>query len=282
MKVQGKVILVTGGGNGLGRELVLELLRRGAYVAAVDINEEGLGETAKLAALEGLLPEASGESESERRLSSHVVNITDKEAVDRLPEEVMAVHGQIDGVVNNAGIIQPFVAVNDLEFDTINKVMQVNFFGTLFMTKAFLPHLLERDEAHLVNVASMGGFFPVPGQTIYGSSKAAVKLLTEGLYTELLDTNVAVTLVLPGGMSTNITKNSGVKMNAKMEEMQKTSGNSVLSATKAAEIIINGMERGRYRILVGSDAKVMSFLYRLFPGLAPRLFSKFMKDKLMG
>lgn len=112
-------------------------------------------------------------------------------------------HGKVDGIINNAGIIHPFLKVNELEYDKIKLVMDINFYGTLYMVKSFLPYLLKRPVAHIANVSSMGGFLPVPGQTIYGASKAAVKLLTEGLRAELKDTNVKVTLVFPGGVSTN-------------------------------------------------------------------------------
>jgi len=177
MKVQNKVVLVTGGGNGMGRELVLNLLSRGASVAAVDINETALQKTVELAG-----------SKSDN-LSTHIVNITNKDAVAALPEQIIAKHGAIDGIINNAGIIQPFERIKDLDYAVIERVLNVNFFGTLYMTKEFLPHLLKRPEAHITNISSMGGFLPVPGQTVYGASKAAVKLFTEGLRSELLNTS---------------------------------------------------------------------------------------------
>ncbi|MGD9147683.1 MAG: SDR family oxidoreductase, partial [Anaerolineae bacterium] len=170
MKVQDKVIVVTGGGSGIGRELVLNLLSTGASVAAVDINESALQETLELA------------GDKSVKLSTHVVDITHKDAVAKLPEQAISEHGAVDGLINNAGIIQPFFRVGDLDYAAIERVMNVNFFGTLYVTKAFIPHLLERPEAHIVNVSSMGGFLPVPGQSVYGASKAAVKLLTEGLH----------------------------------------------------------------------------------------------------
>src|SRR4029077_20400389 len=125
------------------------------------------------------------------------------------------------------------------------RVMNINFYGTLYMIKTFLPHLLTRPEAHIVNISSMGGLLPVPGQTIYGASKAAVKLLTEGLNSELSNTNVKVTVVFPGAVNTNITKNSGLNTPA-----QSATGNKsikILSAAKAADIIAEGMENDRYR-----------------------------------
>ena len=126
------------------------------------------------------------------------------------PREIIAAHGQVDALINNAGIIQPFVPLAELDFATVDRVLQVNLYGTIHMVQAFLPYLKSRPEAHLANVSSMGGFVPFPGQTMYGASKAAVKLMTEGLYTELLETAVEVSVVMPGAVDTEITVHSGV------------------------------------------------------------------------
>lgn len=266
MRASGKTFIVTGGGAGMGRELVLQLLEKGARVAAVDINQAALEE----------LQSISGSGVS--RLSVHVLDIHDREAISKLPEAVIAAHGALDGVFNNAGIIQPFVRVNDLDFNAIERVMQINFYGLLYLTKACLPHLLQRPEAHIVNTSSMGGFLPVPGQGIYGASKAAVKLLTEALYAELLPTNVRVTVVFPGAIGTEITKNSGVEI--KMDASKEQKAHKTLSPAKAASIIIAGMEKNKFRVLVGSDAKFMDFLYRLSPKFATKFIQKQMKDLL--
>lgn len=252
MIFQNKVIVVTGGGNGMGRELVLNLLSKGARVAAVDLNEAALHETAGL---------AGGNRD---RLSLHVVNITDRSAVAALPEGVIAKHGAVDCLINCAGIIQPFVRVNDLDYAAIERVMNVNFYGTLNMIKAFLPHLLKRPEAHIANVSSMGGFLPVPGQTIYGASKAAVKLLTEGLHAELMNTNVKVTVIFPGAIGTNIAANSGVghMVGAGSEGAQKRSI-KMLAPSEAAQMILAGIEKGRYQVFVGRDSRMMDLFYRI-------------------
>lgn len=262
MKVKDKVIVVTGGGNGMGREVVLQLLKKDARVAAIDINEKGLTETKEIASNYG------------DRLSIHVANIADYKRVNVLPTEVIAHHQQIDGMMNVAGIIQPFIHVNDLDFDRIERVMNVNFYGTLYMIKSFLPYLLKRPEAHILNVSSMGGFLPVPGQTIYGASKAAVKLLTEGLFTELLDTPVDVTIVFPGGVATNITGNSGVVMK---EQTDSKSTAKLTTPAQAAMQMIRAVEKNKYRIRIGKDAKIMDFLYRLAPKKAAKLITKQLK-----
>jgi NAD(P)-dependent dehydrogenase (short-subunit alcohol dehydrogenase family) len=249
MQVTGKVWVVTGGGNGIGRELVLEMLRRGARVAAVDRADDALQQTAALA--------AAGE-----RLSTHAVDITDRAAVAALPQAVVAAHGTVDGLVNNAGIIQPFVPVAELDEAVIARVMDVNFWGTVHMTQAFLPLLRARPEAHLANVSSMGGFFPFPGQTAYGASKAAVKLFTEGLYAEHADTPLRVSVILPGAIHTSISEHSGIPRPA---EEDAAAGVPMTAPDKAALIILKGLERDRLHVYVGTDARVMSLAVKVAP-----------------
>jgi short-subunit dehydrogenase len=244
---------VTGAGGGIGGELVRQLLEKGAKVAAIDLSDE---------ALKSLQESLDSIGE---KLSIHTCNISDKDAVYKLPDAIKKHHGQIDGVINCAGIIQPFVKVNDIEYEAIERVMNVNFFGTVYMIKAFLPHLLERNEAYIVNYSSMGGFLPVPGQSFYGASKAAVKLLSEGLYAELLNTNVHVSVVFPGATNTNISKNSGVEIKGMDAESSKV---PMLSAAESAEMVIRGIEKNNPQIFTGKDSKLMNKLYRMNPVFA--------------
>jgi short-subunit dehydrogenase len=213
------------------------------------------------------------------RVSTHVLNVADKSAVEALPAAVGARFGAVDGVIHCAGIIQPFVRLKDLDYAAIDRVMAVNWLGTLYMTKTFLPLLVARPEAHIVNVSSMGGFLPVPGQTVYGASKAAVKLLTEGLHAECAGTPVRVTVVFPGAVATNITANSGVDIpvsGADAEAMARR----ITSAETAARLILEGMERDAYRVMIGGDAKLMDRLYRLSPRRAAGFIAGRMKDLL--
>ncbi len=267
MKVDGRVWVVTGGGSGMGRELVLELLRLGARVAAVDVRADSLQQTVDLAAAGG-------------RVSAHCVDITDRDATRQLVDDVVAAHGSVDGLINNAGIIQPFVPVAQMQDRDIERVLAVNLYGTITMVRAFLPALLERPEAHLVNVSSMGGFFPFPGQTIYGASKAAVKLLTEGLYAELLDTQVHVSVVMPGAVATNITENSGVAMPGGAAAAQSSAASRTTKADAAARIIVDGIERNRLHIYVGRDSQLMSLAIRIAPRRAIGIVQKQMKKLL--
>lgn len=253
----------------MGRALALLLIERGASVAGVDFNENSITET------QLLLKENRREY-----FSIHVLSIDDKEKILKLPSEIIAIHGKIDGIINNAGIIQPFVKVSQLDYNAIEKVFNVNFYGTLFMIKTFMPILEKRPESLIMNISSMGGFLPVPGQAVYGASKAAVKLLTEALYAELLNTNIHVSIVFPGAVATNITTNSGVKIPEMKNNTNENKEYKALSAEKAAEIIASGIEKNKTRIFVGSDSKMMDILYRIAPLFAVKFIAKQMKSLL--
>jgi len=267
MQIRDKVFVVTGGGNGIAREVVLQLLAKGARVAALDLSEQGLAETAELA-------------QAGDRLSTHVVNVTDRAAVEALPTLVRERHGAVDGVLNIAGIIHRFAPLSELTIEEIAKVIDINYWGTVYVVKSFLPELLTRPQAAILDFSSMGGLVPVPGQGAYGSSKAAVKLFTETLFAELQGTNVAVTVVFPGGVSTNITGNSGVsapgagapKKSAKPHKAMK-----LTTPTEAARLTVAALEKGTPRLLIGGDAKALDRLGRLMPTRAIRIIADKMK-----
>lgn len=266
MDIRNKVFVVTGAGNGIGREVALQILKEGGSVAGVDLSSEGLAETSILA-------------QGSEHFTQHPVNIADREAVSALPAEVIAAHGKVDGLVNVAGVIQKFVPVLELEFKDMEKVMNVNFWGVMNLVKAFLPELLKRPKASIVNVSSMGALAPVPGQSVYGASKAAVDLLTQGLYAELIDTNIAVTGIFPGAIATNITENSGVEMGdrtaapgAQERAMQMT------SAADAATVILEAIRKEKFRATIGKDARALDVLSRVSPQKATEMIAKKMAD----
>lgn len=261
MKLAEKVIIVTGAGAGMGRELTKQLLQRGAQVAGLDINAEGLQQTkAQLASDAG-------------KIVSYVTNMADKDSVNSTVEQVISDFGMIDGLINNAGIIQPFTRVHKLDQAQIERVMNVNFYGPLNLIQATLPILLSRPEAHILNVSSMGGFFPFPGQVIYGASKAALKLLTEGLYVELAETPVSVTVCFPGAVITDIKANSGLGA-VSAEAKAKARGTK---PEDAARQMLDAIENDRPRIFVGNDSKLMDWFYRLAPITATRLIQRKMQ-----
>ncbi len=266
MKVKNKVVVVTGAGSGMGRELTLELVRRGASVAALDMRKESLAETKKLAdALNG-------------KVEIFEVDVTDEKKVAELPAKIEKALGKVDALINNAGIIQPFVHVKDLSLESAHKVMDVNFTGPLLLVKAFLTGLLTRPEAHILNVSSMGAYAPVPGQTVYGASKAAINLFTQGLRSELLDTKVGVTVVFPGAIATNIAQNSGMAMPANADAA--ASKFKTTPAPVAAKAMVDAIEANKPRITIGSDATMMDRLSRLNPVMAANIIYKQMASLL--
>ncbi|MBU1019805.1 MAG: SDR family oxidoreductase [Firmicutes bacterium] len=256
---QERVFIVTGGASGMGRELVLELLKSGADVCAIDINEQGLEETRKLADVD------------KKRLSTFVVDITNIKQVEELPQKVVSYHGKVDGIFNNAGIIQPMKKFEELSPAFVEKIFNINAFSVFNLTRAFLPEIMKSDEGYVVNTSSMGGFLPVPGQAIYGATKSAVKLFTEALYAELYNTNVNVSIVFPGAIKTDIAKNSGIEMKEGDLENSKI---KMTSANDAAKIMLKGVKKEKLRILVGKDAWIMDKYYRLFPVKAIKLMQK--------
>ena len=261
MNVENKVIVVTGGGGGIGLQLVLQLLAKNARVAAVDIN---------LASMEKI-KELAGENAS--RVSLHQTDISSKDSVAKLAEEVIQQHGQVDGIINNAGIIQKFQPIHEMTFESVDRVLGVNLDGVINICKTFLPLLLERPEAHIVNVSSMGGLFAFPHQGIYGASKAAVKLISECLYSELRDTNIGITVVYPGAIGTDITKNSGA--NTAQTDRAAEKGKAT-SPVVAASRIITSIEKKQFIVKIGFDAKLLSVLYRICPRLTILLARKAM------
>jgi NAD(P)-dependent dehydrogenase (short-subunit alcohol dehydrogenase family) len=262
MQIKDKVYVVTGGGNGMGRQVVLQLAARGARVAAADMSEEGLAETLRL---------AGGGS----NVTAHLLNVTDRAAVDALPDAVADAHGLVDGIVNIAGILHRFVPFTELNVEEEERIMNVNFWGTVNMCRSFLRVLQERPEAIIVNMSSLSALIPFAGQTFYGASKGAVKQFSEGLYAELMDTNVAVTTLFPGNISTNLAGNSGVAMiDPKGQKVRST------TPENAGRIIVDGIQKGSFRVLVGADAKLLDRLTRVNARRATSLVARQMKSVL--
>ena len=265
MKVMNKTFVVTGGANGMGREIVIKLLKKGAKVAAVDLDNKALK------VLETDLKEYKD------ALKTYELNISNLEGVNTFKDQVLKDFKEVSGLINVAGIIQPFVKVMDLDYKAIERVMNVNFYGTLYMVKAFLPEFLKLDEGHIINFSSMGGFLPVPGQAIYGASKAAVKLMTEALYAELRGTNVHVTLVSPGAVKTNIAKHS---IEGAPDKDAGESKHKMLSPEEAARLTVKAIEKNKLYLYYGSDSRMMNKLYRLMPKKATNLIANQMSDLL--
>lgn len=207
-------------------------------------------------------------SAAPERMSVHVADVADRLRVQQLPDEVVARHGQVDAVVNAAGVIQPFESLARLDRAAFDRIMSINFDGAVSMVLAFLPLLTQRPEAAIVNVSSMGALVPVPGQGAYGASKAALSFVTEALHSELRRSAVSVTLVLPGAIDTSIAANSGADIQQLIEAVGKVP--HMKSPEKTAAVIIRAIERGRFRVVIGRDAKMVDLLSRISPTFAVR------------
>ena len=256
MNVTNRVAVITGAGSGIGRATALALARRRCHLALADIQAEGLKETAWMLGAQGV------------RVTTHVLDVADREAVRALPEEVQAAHGRVDILMNNAGVALggTFEQVSEADFEWL---MDINFNGVVRMTRAFLPHLRRSDDARVVNVSSIYGIVSPPGQSAYSASKFAVRGFSNALRHELEGSTVGVSVVHPGGVATSIARNARVPLDTPPDEIER--GRKIaqkllrLPPETAGEIIARGIERGDARILVGSDAKAVSILERIAP-----------------
>jgi len=256
MRLEGRTAVITGAGGGIGRAIAVSLSRRGCDLALADIDEAGMAETANLARVDGVL------------VSQHRVDVADREAVAEFPHAVVAEHGGVDVLVNNAGVAVggTFEQVSDEDFEWL---FEINFWGVVRMTRAFLPLLRASDDARVVNLSSVYGLVAPPEQVAYAASKFAVRGFSEALRHELEGSGVGVTVVHPGGVNTSIAEKARVPAGLTEKEMElrrkKYRKLLRLPPEVAGETIVRGIERRQARILIGSDAKVISLISRLFP-----------------
>lgn len=251
------VAVITGAASGIGRALAIRFAKEGiAGIAISDWNETGLLETASEIETLGVT------------VSSHVVDVSKLDQVRRFADEVIARYGRVTHLVNNAGV-GLFGTFEHISIADIEWLMGVNFWGVVYGCKVFLPTLLKQDEAHIVNVSSVFGFIAPEEQTAYCASKFAVRGFTESLRHEYKNTNLHVACVHPGGILTDIARNSKVGENTPEEWKQQGSKffDRVARTTPeaAAETILRGIEQKNPRILIGNDAKQISLISRLFP-----------------
>ena len=262
--VKDKVAVVTGAGSGIGRALTYELARRGASVAISDVDEVGLAETARHARTIGA------------RMHEQRLDVTDRAAVLAYADKVATEFGTVNIIINNAGIA--FTGdIADMTFEQIERVMDVDFWGVVNGTKAFLPYLIESGEGHVVNISSLFGILAVPGQGAYNSAKFAVRGFTEALRQEMLIAGhpVQVTCVHPGGIKTAIARNAGSVEGHDRAALAQAFDTKLAktSPEAAAKSILRGMTINAPRVLVGYDAKLLDVLVRLLGSRYQRLLS---------
>ena len=257
-QLRGRVAAITGAGSGIGRALAVELARAGTHLALSDVDEVGLAETVTKAEGFGV------------KVTSARVDVADREAVERWADEVVADHGQVNLVFNNAGVALG-ATVEGARYEDLHWLIDINFWGVVHGTKAFLPHLKASGAGHVVNISSVFGLLGIPSQSAYNAAKFAVRGFTDALRMELeIDPcGVSATTVHPGGIKTNIAKNarmddSVTAMADDPEEARRDFERLFMTTPeKAARQIVKAVQRNRRRALIGPDAKAIDLISRL-------------------
>ena len=258
----GHVAAVTGAGSGIGRALAGDLASRGCHLALCDIDEAGLKETVDLVTRPGV------------SVTAQVVDVADREAVEEWAAKVVADHGRVNQVCNNAGVALG-ATVEAMSYEDLEWLMGVNFWGVVHGTKAFLPHLKAAREGHIVNISSVFGFIGIPFQSAYNAAKFGVRGFTEALRVELdvERSGVSCSTVHPGGIRTNIVRNArfddsvGRLGQDRSKMVEATERLFRTTPEKAAAVILAAVERDKRRVLIGPDARLFSLLGRTSPAL---------------
>ncbi|MFM8517530.1 MAG: SDR family NAD(P)-dependent oxidoreductase [Nevskiaceae bacterium] len=251
-----KVAVITGAGSGIGQALAVQLAAAGAHLALADIRTESLETTV------ALLPKTG------RRISQHRVDVASANDVAAFPAAVVAAHGGVDLLLNNAGVALGghFMDVSAEDFDWL---FNINFHGVVRVTRAFLPHLLQRPGGHLTNIASLFSIVAPAGQSAYSASKFAVRGFSDALRHELTGRELGVSVVCPGGIATAIARNARMAASLPAEVIERQQARAAqllrMPPERAASDILAGIRRRKPRILVGHDARVGVLLERLMP-----------------
>lgn len=263
-----KVAAITGAGSGMGRELAVQLAARGCHVAISDVNEKGLAETAELAKKHGV------------KVTATKVDVASKDAVYAWADQVAKDHGKVNLIFNNAGVALG-ATVEGMQYKDFEWLFNINFWGVVYGTKAFLPHLKAAGEGHIINTSSVFGLVGIPSQSAYNAAKFAVRGFTESLRQELdmMANGVSATSVHPGGIKTNIARAarhdaSVAALGASTDREAATAKfekNFITTAESAARTIIRAVEKNKRRVMVGPDAYVIDWMVRLLPALYQRL-----------
>ena len=262
---EAKVAVITGAGSGIGRALAVNLAEKGAKLALSDIDTEGLAETVSQA-------EALGAEVKSDRL-----NVAEREAVLDYAEAVVAHFGEVHQVYNNAGIAYNGDVENS-EFKEIERIIDVDFWGVVNGTKAFLPHVIASGDGHFINISSLFGLIAVPGQSAYNAAKFAVRGFTEALHQEMLVAKhpVKVTCVHPGGIKTAVARNATVANDQNAQTFAEFFDKrlAIHSPEMAAETIIDGVCKGRARVVIGWEAKALDVLARIIGPSYQRIIAR--------
>jgi short-subunit dehydrogenase len=269
--LNGKIAVVTGAASGIGRALAVALARQSCVLELADIDELGLRATAEACRALGC------------RVETKIVDVAQREAVHRWAREVGERHS-VNLVFNNAGIALGG-GVEEMDYDDIERIMSVNFWGVVHGTMAFLPLLRRSGDGHVINVSSIYGTLAMPGQSAYNASKFAVRGFTESLRMELDIQRAGVTAssVSPGGIRTNIAASAVIRSGSLIPDgdlaRRQFSARLITDPDRAAAIILDGVRKRRRRILVGRDAFWFDVLVRLLPGAYQRLVGNIVRRR---
>ena len=257
MKFKNKKILITGAASGIGKSLAEEFANEGSILILSDIDAYKLKVFVNELKSNGV--QAFG----------YEVNVSDYKNMIDFGNLVIKEHNYIDVLINNAGITL-MDTVESGDIDEFENLMAINFWGVVYGVNVFLPTLIQRDEAYIVNISSILGLMSLPGQAAYNSSKAAVKAYTEALKMELADSSINVSSVHPGGVKTDIAINartgSKISEETKIKLIKQFDKLSYTTSKSASRNIIKGMRKRKRRIIIGIDAKIADILIRIFPG----------------
>jgi len=270
--VQGKIAVITGAGSGIGRALALQLNREGCALYLSDINDAGLQDTLDML------------SRKDVAADGQVIDVADKAAMHGWAERIGVASGHVDILINNAGVAL-VSTVEGSNYDDIEWLMGINFWGVVYGTHAFLPLLRRATQGHLVNLSSVFGLIGVPTQSAYNASKFAVRGYTEALRQEMEGSNVHICCVHPGGIKTNIARvaRGGDATMTPDERSREFERLAKTTPEVAARKIIGAIEQRKKRLLIGRDAAVISIMCRLFPVNYSRFVLALAKpDKIMG
>jgi hypothetical protein len=264
--LDGKVAVVTGGGSGIGRAIVLALAREGVTVAVADLDPSRAHQV------------ADGLAADEKKASAHRVDVSDEASVRALREEVLAAHGVVDIVVNNAGIGPAPRDFVDVDLAYVRRFLDVNLWGAINGSHAFLPDLLSRPEASLVNIGSYTGLMAPAGVAAYATSKFGVRGFTESLRMELAGSPVTVTLVVPGVTRTALMANSPVIDEDQKDTLQKAFDKApAVGPDTVAKGVLKGIKGKKPRVRTGMDTVALDIITRLAPARYSTLLAKPMK-----
>ncbi|MEP9392131.1 SDR family oxidoreductase [Gordonia sp. VNK1] len=249
-----KVVVITGAGSGMGRDLAVKLGRMGAKLAISDLNPDGLAETERLV------------RETGAQVHTQILNVAERESVLEYAETVVAHYGTVNVIFNNAGIAH-HGEIERTEFKDIERVVDVDFWGVVNGTKAFLPHIIASGDGHIVNTSSLFGLLSEPGQAAYNAAKFAVRGFTESLNQEMIVAKhpVKVSCVHPGGIKTAIARNATASGDHDAQSNAAFFDRYLARTTSedAADTIIKGVQKNKARILVGTDAKLLDIWVRI-------------------